>query len=568
VPTIEISYNDLVSLLGTSLPVDVEHLNETLSFVKGEVKLLKDDDLHIELQDTNRPDLWCVEGLARALKGFLGLEKGLRRYEIVGSSGVEVSVDPQLKGIRPYIACAIVKGLTVTDIMIKQIMRLQDKMDQTYGRQRRRTSIGLYDFDLVTPPLTYKVAKPREVSFIPLEFDEELTLEEILEKHPKGIEYGHLVKPYPVWPIFIDSKNKVLSFPPIINSNDLGRITEKTRNILVEVTGTSLETVLVTLMNVTLALADRGGQIYSAKIHYPYREITDIVTPVLKYERMTLKTEYVRKVLGLDLTPQEICDALLKSRYGVIKMDESEVEVEVPCYRIDVMHPIDIIEDVAIAYDYNKIKPKWPELVTVGSLDPRSALREAIREVMIGMGYQEILSFTLTNPQSLYDKMNIKREEKVLVEIENPRIQYFTCLRTWLLPSLLDFLSHNLHVEYPQKVFEVGYCTIRDSSAENMTRDIEKLSCVTIHSNAGFTEIKAVLEALLKSLSLNPIIEETEHGSFISGRVGRIIVNGRTIGIIGEIHPLVLQKWGLENPAAAFEIDLDAIREILRSESK
>ncbi|HIE14061.1 TPA: phenylalanine--tRNA ligase subunit beta [Candidatus Bathyarchaeota archaeon] len=565
VPTIEISYQDLADLLGIDLPRDVEQLNEVLSYVKGEVKLFRDDELHIELQDTNRPDLWCVEGLARSLKGFLGLEKGLKRYSIEGDSGVRVAVDSRLKDIRPYIACAVVKGINVTDMMIKQIMRLQDKMDQTYGRKRRRTSIGLYDFDLITPPLSYRVAKPREVKFVPLEFDEELTLEEILKKHPKGMEYGHLVKQYLIWPIFMDSANKVLSFPPIINSNDLGRITEKTRNILVEVTGTSIESVLNTLMNVTLALADRGGHIYSAEIHYPYQKLKDLVTPILKVDEFTLKLEYIRKILGLNLQLAEIREMLLRSRYGILEINDSEVKVEVPCYRIDVMHPVDIVEDIAIAYDYNRIEPRWPQLATVGSKASTYLLRESIREVMVGLGFQEVLSFTLTSPDKLFNKMNLKPEMDVLVKIENPRIEYFTCLRSWLLPSLIEFLSKNAHVEYPQKVFEVGYCIVKDGDSDNMTLDIEKAACVTAHSNASFTEIKATLEALLRSISLDFKVEETEHESFINGRVGKVIVGREELGIIGEVHPKVLQNWGLENPASAFEINLDKIRSLLEA---
>ena len=559
-PTIEIDYGDFIELLGREIPRDVEYLDELLSYVKGEVKLLKEDELHIELQDTNRPDLWCVEGLARALRGILGIEAGLKRYIIEGSSGVRVSVDPRLREIRPYIACSVIKGVKVTDTMIRQVMRLQDKMDQTYGRQRRRTSIGLYDFDLVTPPLRYSVAKPREVKFIPLEFEEELTLEEILNKHPKGIEYGHIIRHHPVWPIFMDSADKVLSFPPIINSNDLGRITEKTENILVEVTGTSYKTVLNTLMNVTLALADRGGRIYSAEIEYPYGDLGRVVTPSLKTETMTISIDYIRKVIGMNLKPDILRDLLERSRYGILKVNENEITVEIPCYRIDIMHPIDIVEDIAIAYDYNRMKPRWPQLPTIGGKAPESRLRDIVRELMIGLGYQEILSYTISNPENLFTKMNLNPDSSSIVEIANPKIQYLTCMRNWLIPSLMEFLSHNIHVDYPQRIFEVGYCIIPDEKAENRTRDVEKLACATTHSNAGFTEIKAVLDALLTNLNLKYEIEETNHKSFIDGRVGKVIIDGEDVGIIGEIHPIVLERWRLENPTASLEINLDKIR--------
>ena len=556
-PTIEVERRDLEFLLGWKLPDDSEKLDEILSFIKGEVKNIDEEEIYIDIKDSNRADLWGVEGIARALRGILNIERGLKRYEVAGKSGVEITVDQRLKNIRPYIACAVVKGVKLSDAAIRHIMRFQDKMDQTYGRGRRRTSIGIYDFDLVSPPLRYTVSKPNEIRFTPLGFSEELTLAEILKKHPKGIEYGHIVRPFDVWPIFIDSKGKVLSFPPIINSNDLGRVTVDTRNVLVEVTGTMYKTVLYTLINVILALADRGGAIYSVDVHYPYEGLGTIVTPDLKTEKMHLKIEYVRKVMGIPLSLKEIVDLLERARYGVAEATESEVVVEIPCYRPDIMHPIDIVEDIAIAYDLNRMQPRWPQISTVGGLLRETQLRDLVRELMVGLGYQEVLTFTLTSPEVLFGRMNIPSGR--VVEIANPKVSSMTCLRSWLLPTLMEFLSHNTHVEYPQRIFEVGYCVVHDETQMNKSRDIEKLACVTIHSNAGFSEAKSVLDALFTNLGLEYSLEEENHGSFIEGRVGAIIVKGEKIGLIGEIHPQVLQNWGLENPAAALEINLSEI---------
>ncbi|MEM2673877.1 MAG: phenylalanine--tRNA ligase subunit beta, partial [Candidatus Bathyarchaeia archaeon] len=459
-PTIEVEREDLESLLGMKLPQNPESLDELLSFIKGEVKYVSEKEIHIDIKDSNRADIWGVEGIARALRGILGIEKGLKRYEVSGESGVEVIVNPRLKNIRPYIACAVVKDVRLSDAAIRHIMRFQDKMDQTYGRSRRRTSIGLYDFDLITPPLQYTVSRPHETRFVPLGFDEEMTLAEILKKHPKGIEYGHIVKQFDVWPIFIDSRNKVLSFPPIINSNDLGKVTVKTKNVLVEVTGTSYKTVLYTLTNIILALADRGGRIYSAKIHYPYEDLGDAITPDLKTEKTRVSLSYIRKVIGIPLSLNEVMDLLERSRYGISEVVDDEIVIEIPCYRPDIMHPIDIVEDIAIAYDLNRMEPIWPKMSTVGGLSRETYLRNLVREIMVGLGYQEVLTFTLTNPNTLFEKMNIPPEK--IIEIANPKISSMTCLRNWLLPSLMEFLSHNTHVEYPQKIFEVGYCVIPD----------------------------------------------------------------------------------------------------------
>jgi phenylalanyl-tRNA synthetase beta chain len=557
-PTIEVERDDLESLLGVKLPRDEEELNDVLAYVKGEVKAVEGQDIRVEFKDSNRADIWGVEGLARALRGFLDLDRGLKEYRIAGRSDVEVRVDSRLRDIRPYIGCAVVKGVKLTDAAIRQMMRFQDKMDQTYGRNRRRTSIGVYDFDLITPPLRYGVAEPREVSFVPLEFKEELTLEEILEKHPKGIDYGHIVRDHPVWPIFMDSEEKVLSFPPIINSNDLGRITDMTGNVLIEVTGTVYETVLDVLTNITLALADRGGSIRSAKTIYPYEEISDVVTPALNVEKMRVDVDYVQKVVGIALDKSEIKDLLERARYGIAEATEIHVTAEVPCYRVDILHPIDIVEDIAIAYNYNRIQPRWPQLPTIGGLSPETEFGDLVREVMIGLGFQEILTYDMTSPDALFTRMNVEPEG--VVEIANPKLVSMTCLRNWLLPSLMEFLSHNAHVEYPQKVFEIGYCTVHNLEKENKTVDQKKLACITTHSNTNFTEAKSMLDAFLTNLGIRYQLETLKHGSFIEGRAGSILVENNTIGFIGEIHPQVLQNWNLENPAVALEIELDELR--------
>jgi len=556
-PTIQVDFEDFQKLLGIKLPKESDELNEILSYVKGEVTLFDGQEVHIEIKDSNRPDLWHVEGLARALRGFLGFEKGLKEYSVTGDSGVKVNVDSRLKNTRPYIACAVVRDVRLNDTIIRQAMHLQDKLDQTYGRRRQRASIGLYNFSLITPPLRYGIAKSSEASFVPLGFEEKMSLKEILQKHPKGVEYGNIVRKHAVWPILADSDGKILSFPPVINSNDLGKITENVHEVLIEVTGTVRETVLNTLTTVAVSLADRGGQIYSATSLYPYTELKKDVTPQLKMQTMQLDMKFVNKILGFDLKTKDIVDLLQKARFGVGKVSGDSVTVEIPCYRMDIMHPVDIVEDIAVAYGYNNIKPRWPQLPTIGSASSQKRFSDLVREIMIGLGFQEILTFTMSNQETLFKKMNLKAEK--VVEISNPKMLTFTCLRNWLLPSLIEFLSHNTHVEYPQRVFEAGYVTIFDKKKENRTKDIQKLACAIIHANANFTEVKAILDSLFLNLGLKYDIRESKHESFIDGRIGKIMVENKEIGVIGEIHPKVLETWKLENPVSAFEINIEEL---------
>jgi phenylalanyl-tRNA synthetase beta chain len=560
-PTIDVDYAELQRLLKINLNGDMEKLDDILSYVKAEVKGFeeKENSVTIEFKDTNRPDLWSVEGLSRALRGYLGQEKGIKAYA-VGKSDVEVNVDAKIGGIRPFICCSVIKGIRLSDDVIKGIMHLQEKLDQTNGRNRQKTSIGIYNLDLIKAPILYTAVNPKEVSFVPLGLSEQMDLNRVLESHPKGQEYGHIVKRHPLYPMLFDSEGKVLSFPPIINSNDLGKITEQSVNLLVEVTGTLYQTVLNTLNLVTLALIDRGGKAFSTAIHYPtgapYTQGV-VVTPDFGNRRFELSLADTNRLLGLKLSAAEIADLLGTAGLNVEKVTENCLTVLVPCYRVDVMHQVDLIEDVAIAYGYNNIKPLWRELPTTGKAKPDQQLINTARDLMVGLGYQEILNTTLTNQESLFKKMNT--DPTNYIELMNPKVNTMTCLRSWLLPSLMEFLSVNQSVEFPQKIFELGKVTLPDETKETRTRDENWLAAVTTHPNANFSEIKSALDSFMMNFGVEWQIHETNHPSFMEGRVGEVQVGGVCVGFVGELNPAVLQAWKLENPAAAFELHFQVL---------
>jgi len=564
VVTILTRIDDLEQLLGGKLPRDHEELNEIFYSVKSELSgasrtepILDDSELQLENKDTNRPDIWSTEGIARALRGILGIEVGVKEYSVARKAAVEISVDRELKAIRPFIGCVVARRTKISDVVIRGLIHLQDKLDHSYGRRRRRSSIGFYDFDLITPPLRYGVAGPDEIKFVPLEGDHAMSLREILEEHPKGIEYGHIVKQYRKMPILLDSKEKVLSFPPIINSNDLGRVTPETKNILVEITGTSEETVMNALTILTVTLADRGAQISPALVHYRYGKPRTVTTPDLRERHVKLPLGDVKSLIGLDLGRGETVSLLRRARYDVTGSGGKQLNILVPCYRLDILHPVDVIEDIAIAYSLNKMKPRWPSDLTFGNLSPMEEFSDRVRELMIGLGFQEVLSFMMTNHEKLFTKMN--KEPSQVVEISNPKIMTLTCLRSWLLPGLVDFLSNNTHVEYPQRLYEVGDCTVWDANLPNRARDARKLACVSAHSRANFTEMKSNLEPLMANLGFEFTLTPIDHPSFLEGRVGSILIGDKEVGIMGEIHPQVIENWKLEDPIAAMELDLDRL---------
>ena len=558
-PKFDVSKRDLERLVGKEFTV--EEWEDLFLYAKCELDDVWEENGEIyfkaDSKDTNRPDLWSAEGIARQIRWALGFRRGLPEYE-VEKSDVTVYVDEKLKDIRPYGVYAIVECLKLDEEALKQMINLQEKVALTFGRRRREVAIGIFDFDKVKPPIYYRAAEKTE-RFVPLGFEEELTLEEILEKHEKGREYGHLIKDKPYYPLLVDSEGKVLSMPPIINSETTGRVTTETRNVFVDVTGWDLNKVMLALNVVVTALAERGGRIKSVKVVYPDFEIE---TPDLTPKSFEVELDYIRKLAGLELSDGEIKDLLERMMYDVT-LEDGKAKLLYPAFRDDIMHARDVLEDVLIAYGYNEIEPEEPKLAVQGRGDKFVEFEDAVRELMVGFGLQEVMTFNLTNREAQYGKMNLEygrdyfnNPPAELVEIENPISPKWSALRNWLLPSLLDFLSQNTHEEYPQRLFEVGKATLIDESRETKTVSESKLAVVLAQPRVTFTDAKEILDSVMRHLGFEYELEEVEHPSFIPGRVGKIIVNGKAIGVIGEIHPEVLEKWGIEMPVAGFELFL------------
>jgi phenylalanyl-tRNA synthetase beta chain len=556
-PSVQFSLTDLEGLLGKTVSHNQEGLNEILAFVKGDVESLEDDAVSIEVKDSNRPDIWSVEGIARALRYQLGIGRRTP-ISVAGKSSLKVVIDKRVKPIRPFISVAIVKGLQPSEEALKGWISLQEKLDLTYGRKRKRASIGLYQADMIISPLSYTVDDPDKASFAPLGSETKSSLREIVTDHPKGSEYGEIISRFNEWPILIDGGDKILSLPPVINSNDLGKITPDTKNVLVEVTGTDAETVHNTLKIVISCLSERGGRIYSCNETYSYGAPRRVVSPNLSPTLTRLSLSHVNKLLGTTMSLKDATRFAEKAGYRVQGASGDTLHLEIPCYRIDIMHPVDIIEDIAIALDLNTLNPEWPRIWTVGDLSTETYEKERLGEIMIGLGFQEVLTYVLTSPDVVAARMQTSGEG--LVSLLNPKMSTHTVLRNWLMPSLLGFLSQNTHVEYPQKIFEIGASVDRHEDRVRPIREDLIVGGVTIHAEAGFTEIRSALDALMANAGHAFEVRQSEHPSFLSGRCGRIFSAGREIGLIGEIHPNVLRAWGLNLPAAAFEVDVSSNR--------
>lgn len=541
-PTITFSLADLQNLLKRK--INLEQLKELIHYAKGSFEDYdeEEDEVKVDFTDTNLPYLWSVEGIARLIKGVFGKEKGIPKFKI-NKSNYSIIADRSIKKIRPYIAAFVAKECKVDDCLIKQIIQLQEKLSELYGRKRKKIAIGVYSHKKINYPIYYRATDPESIKFIPLEFRKEMTQQQILEEHPKGKEYAWILKDFKKYPILIDDKNEVLSFPPIINSNTTGKIEEGDEELFFEATGLELEDVLLVTNIFAQALYDRGFKLFSVNVKYHDKKI---VTPHLFNEKIKIKKEKIKELLGLDLKESEVKKLLEKMRYSYAKG-----KVLIPSYRKDILHQDDIIEDIAISYGYDKIKSLPLTTYSIGSTLPIVEFIDKAREIITGFGYQEVLSPILTNKETLYERMNI--EDFGTVEIEQYMSETHSVVRTWILPILMEFLQKNRHIEYPQRVFEQGLVTVKKGEE---IKDYERVAIVSAHEKTDFTEMKQVLDNLFRSLGINYEIEETEHSSFIEGRVGRVSVNGKNIAYIGEISPVVLNNLGLIVPVSALEINL------------
>ena len=554
-PKVEVSKKDMEKLVGKK--IKQSELDDLLSYAKCEYESTDGDIIKTECKDTNRPDLWCAEGIARQIRGGIGKAKGVPEYKN-RSSKCLVRVDPNLKKIRPRIACAVVKNIKITDEVIKQVIQMQEKITGTFGRNRKEAAIGVYDFDKIKWPVRYGAYAPSKLSFIPLEMDRELNLLQVLQKHPKGREFAHLLEGHKKYPILIDADKNVLSMPPVINSNHSGKVTADTKNLFIEVTGFDDQTIHTALNAVVASLADRGGNLHAVKVKYGLRD--NVVCPNFKSGKIKVAIANVNQLSGLNLTRQQILENLKKARLNA-SISGNTLLVEYPAYRQDILHEVDIIEDLLVAYGYHNLESEDPEIAVIGGELELEVLSRRIREFLVGFGAQGVITYTLTNKDKLFNRMNIKNQK--CIEIANPVSQNWSVLRNWLTPSIMEFLGNNTNSEYPQMIFEAGDVVVPNSKAETMSDTVRKLVFAKAHQRANFTEIKQILKTLLNGLELEFEVDELDHDSFIPGRVGLIKVSNKIVGIIGELHPSVLKRWRLENPVALFELNLTELLKLV-----
>lgn len=568
-PTISIFRDDLESLLGgarAKRPVSIEQLEDWLMLVKGELKdhNAETGELRIELQDSNRPDLWCCEGIARQIRiKQQGKRQAYPFFTKKPKAIQRLIVAPGLEHVRPYVAACTATGYRVTGEGLAQLIQTQEKLADIFGHKRKTVSIGLYQLQKIQFPVTYELVKPDEARFTPLGMETVMTLSEILMVHPKGLEHGHLLAGQDRMPILRDAKKQPLSFPPIINSREIGEVRVGDDELFVEVTGTDQSMVVLTLNIFAANLADRGATIEPIEVRYPKNTPLGkrVITPQDLGKRRTIPIKTIEQALGQEIGTKTVKQALEAYGYDV-SAGSGTVKAKLPPYRHDLMHAMDIVEDVAMSRGYAEFSPLMPAQFTVGGLTRIEQTSDRARDLMVGLGFQEIISNILGSPEHYRDAMRLSDTAwGEMVEVDNVMSLSFSCLRQWMLPSLLRVEAASSRAFYPHRLFEAGDVAIPDRTHELGSRTETVLGAMMAHATAHFSEIHSCLDVLFYHLGKEYSLEPVQHPSFLEGRAGRIVVSGKPLGVIGEVHPEVLEQWQIAVPVVAFDVNLSQLTE-------
>ncbi len=520
--------------------------------------------LKIELNDTNRPDLWSAMGLARLLKNYDN--PAPKQYDFFSSKvytadnkGRELHVGDKAKEVRPFSCGFVAVGKEVDEEILLTLIQSQEKLCWNFGRKRRSIAMGIYRNDLIQYPIHYDGADPDKTHFVPLHMEEDLTLRQICEQHPKGKEYGYIIKDKPVYPYLSDDSGEALSMPPIINSARVGAVKVGDKDLFVEISGTVLKDVLLCASIMACDMADLGFTIEPIKVVYPYETEfgKEITVPYYFQDSQSCTVEQIHKTLGEKITAKQAKDALLKM--GVYSVSKGNtIYITCPEYRNDFLHAVDVVEDVMVGYGLENFIPTIPRDFTVGRLTPAEELGRKVKDIMIGMGFQEMMYNYLGSRREYVDNMHIAGDKVIM--IANPMSENFEAVRPSILPSLLESESVSGHATYPHNIFEVGKVAYLEPSDNSGTVTRNNLGFMSADVSVGFNEANSFVNTLMYFLKAEYTLRAPENDPrFIAGRCAEIIVKGEKVGIFGEVHPAVLESWGCGMPAIVAEIDLDCL---------
>ena len=536
-PVLKIYFSRLGKMTGLSQ----ERILDRLPFLGLDIEGTDTDSVRIEY-NPNRADFSTDYGIARALRGLVGSEVGLPTYETVPGD-IVVRADANLTKVRPWIACAVARGLKLDDETVRQLISMQEDLHNGIGRKRKKAAIGLHDLDAITPPLYYG-GMPESFQFVPLGSARKMTISEVLRETETGAAYGAILRNAPVYPVLLDSRDVVLSFPPIINGSET-KVDTGTTDLFIDVTSTDERIGGEALAIICSALADAGGQIETVRVMYQNGSRT---TPDLTPTRMRFDGELAARMTGLDLSASEMKECLGRTRLGL----DRDGNALIPRYRVDIIHPVDLAEEVAIGYGLDRIEPLYPPSREPGALSRANTTLDRVSESAALAGFIETMNYDLVDSASLYGRFS--RPDGSRIEVENPRTQEHYLLRDAILPSLMATLARNVKEVYPQRIFETGRVYTREGGR---IVEVPHVAALVAYSSSSFSEAKSYLEALVwEHLGKGIETRVGAHWTFAEGRCAEVWVDGSSIGHLGEVKPSAVAAFGLDVPVAGFEIDL------------
>ncbi len=581
-PTIKFKHSDLEKIQSRFGIEYSKSILDDFGNIGCSVESNNDDEIEIEIFP-DRTDLLSPGTLCYATRSFLHKQKSNPELDIV-PSGIKLNVDSSLKSIRPVIYAAVVKDVIIGDNedernqFIQTIMDHQEKLHFSLGKRRSKASIGVHDLSKLNPDFKV-ITVDKDFKFTPLAMKNEMKIGEILTKHPKGIDYAHLLEKYEKFPLIIDSKNSVLSFPPIINGEHT-TVSTKTKDFFIDVTGWDRRACECSLLLVCLELFSRGGKIESVEINDCDNNI--ITTPNGKPVIHQLTERLLESMLGKSFNEKELDIAINRmggnyvgkfkssesskkfaTRMGDVLKNDTVLKIEMPRWRFDILHPIDLVEEIAIGHGYEDLGNDVPKTPLSGKGLKSSNFKRRMNTCLQGLGLQQITSLTLSNINDQFTNVRWNNLN-IATTLENPITVDHTLLRTNILPGLMRLLSANKHNELPQKVYELGD-VVRDN------KNITHVSWLIASPSGGFSEARGILQAIMRDMALDKFnisyeLKETieNHGPWLFGRGAEIFAAGEKVGEMGEIDPNVSNRFELNIPIHGAELYIDKLIDIVQ----
>ena len=535
---------------------NIEKILVKLPFLGLDIEGIDKEKIRVEY-NPNRPDFSSDTGIFRSLKGLLNDAVGLPLFRYSSDKLYQITIDPQVKKIRPILLFFVAKNKKINNFILNQLISMQEDLHNGIARGRKKAAIGIHDLNAIEFPLIYNT-RAAHTSFIPLDQTQPFKFKEILSDLEVGKKYSSLLKNMHQYPTIADRNNQILAFPPIINSNNT-KINDKSNNLLIEITGTNLETCKSILGILAYYLYDEGYEIFSGIIHDDKSTFSSL--RLLKDNAISVDTNIIKRYLGLNLSTKEIIQILNRCRIEVSITNNKKIKCFVPPYRNDIINSIDIVEEVAIGYGINNIKSSIPSfLISPGVRNEYFKKIDELKETLTGLGFLEMVNFTLLDQtiSSIFNYNNKELLEKIKVNESKSKEHEF--LRTNILSSLINNLSYNVHEEYPQKVFEIG----KTFSFKNKIVEQWNLGVLIASNKSNYTEAKSIAQSIFQINFGKQIITRRNDNNnlFLKGRCAEILYESKTIGFIGEVNPDLITKFNLHIPLSAFELNLSPLLKV------